>query len=223
MNNKKIIKYFLNKKSHSYVFFAFLAFVFFAISVFMIDGHFNILDIAFVGLTITSTSLSIIQIKHASNTYLNNYIDDICNGYATAKVNQFKNRSNTFLDNNTSIATYSYHGYSFDNSFSTRRSKIGKDGVTRSTIYEVSYILLTESDVIIYKDRISLITNESYGKSIEFNISDITSVHTESVYNHTRIVISLSQDKITLCTNNEDSAEKFISDIKNKIRKTEQI
>ncbi|MCI9111153.1 MAG: hypothetical protein HFJ99_01100 [Eubacterium sp.] len=221
MNNKKIIKYFLAKRSNSYVFFVFLAFAFFAISVFMIDGHFNILDIAFVSLTITFTLLSIIQIKYSSEKYLDNYIDDTCNRYATAKANQFKNRSNTFLDNNTSTSTYSYHGYSFDNSFSTRRSKIGKDGITRSTIYEVSYILLTESDVIIYKDRISLITNESYGKSIEFNIADIISVHTESVFNHTKIVISLSQDRITLCTNNEESTEKFISDIKNKIRKTE--
>lgn len=110
------------------------------------------------------------------------------------------------------------YGYLFENMFSARMSRVGKNGVVRSSILEIACVFFSKDTLYCYNKRLSLITDEKFENQKEFCISDIQVVSMEVINQNVYVVIIIpGSEKIYLKCNDKNLAVGLCDRIKQKL------
>lgn len=192
-------KYFNKKKPVGAVVLIIFGIMFFLLGI-SIDGAFLWIVI---GLVMSGFGIYIIA-KH--NKYQSDVaIDAFCNNLAS----EYSINKNAVVESYEEPVMEKIYscGYCFENLFSTRKAIRGRDGVWRSTIFEMSCIFLTETNVYYYCKKQSLITDEKLEKQKSFCVKDIQMVSLEELNQSIVVAVTIpGNEKLYVnCKNKEEA------------------
>lgn len=112
-----------------------------------------------------------------------------------------------------------YSGYLFENMFSARKARTGKDGIVRSSILEMACAYISKDMICNYNKRCSLISEEKTQNQREFCISDIQMIAIEEVNQIVAVALTVTgNEKVYLKCNSREQAMEVCEKIKNKMQ-----
>lgn len=197
------IKYF-NKKKPSGAIFLIIFGTLFSLITMSIDGGFLpfIIGIGMIAFGIYLTSK--FYAKQSDVT-----IDTFCRTQANEYYR--KNKQALKFQNKKITDSLLFDGFCFDNIFNARLARQGKDGILRSSIYEMSCMFFVDDCIYFYSQKISLITNEISQKQCNFKIQDIQMVSIEENTPSFGVAVSIpGNEKIKInCKNKENALEVY--------------
>lgn len=151
--------------------------------------------------------------KHSDST-----VDSFCNTlaeeYYATKRSIAESKENKITDSICSC------GYCFDNIFSARKIKKGRDDISRSSIFNMFCLFFSDETVYCYCKKISLITDEKTENEKSFQIQDIQMVSLEEINQSVNVVVSIpGNENIYVGCKNKEEAIKLCDKIKSLVYK----
>lgn len=215
MNTNDLRKYFNRRKPSGAIVLLIFGILFFLVGV-SVDGGFLW---ALIGVALFATGIYLI-VKFSENQS-----DGAVDAFCQSQANEYYAAKKALVgsnDNGITDAVYSSE-YSFENIFSARKAIKGKDGIWRSSIFEMSCLFFTKDTAYHYSKKISLITEEKAEKQKEFNLQDIKMVSLEEMNQSLAVAIAIPGNEIiyVTCKNREEAAN-LCNKIKEKTFKREQ-
>lgn len=156
-----------------------------------------------------------IYIVHKSKSCVSDSaVDEYCNSLASA----YHTKTLYFMrSQGLQIADeFYFSGYSFDNLFSARLSRTGKDGVWRTSILGLACVFFVGDSVYCYTKSLSLITDEMLEKPGKFKICDIQSASVEQYNGCCAVALYVTGEKFRLSCPNAQAASELCARIETK-------
>ena len=100
-----------------------------------------------------------------------------------------------------------YCGYCFENFFSSRVSRRGKDGRMRSSIYEMGELTLTPQQLVLRRNLKSLISDEHIESNRDYSLTSITGIAIQQRENACLLCISADGDRIPIPLEDRNEAQ----------------
>lgn len=209
MNNKNLRKYFYSKKPSGSIVLLILGILLFLLGVSIDDAFmwavFGIL------LIIAGVCLIVNFNKKYSDSAVDAFCNNLAEEYYATKRTVADSKDKSIADNICSC------GYCFDNLFSARKIKRGKDGTSRSSIFGMSCLFFSNETVYCYSKKVSLITDEKTEKERSFKVQDIQMVSLEELNQSVTVAVSIpGNEKIYISCKNKEQAIELCDRIKAK-------
>ena len=107
--------------------------------------------------------------------------------------------------------------YNFENIFSARLARKGKDGIWRSSVVEMTCAFFLSDMICYYNKKVSLITDEKFEMQKEIPVLDIQMVSMEESNQNVAVVITISgNEKLYFKYRDRERATKLYERVKNK-------
>lgn len=167
--------------------------------------------LAIFGLALSAGAVYMItafSLAHSDDT-IDNFCNSLAAEYCAAK------KATVCSYGKTATETVCTSGYCFENIFSARKARLGKDKVWRSSIFEILCVFFTTDKVYCYIKKISLISNESSDSEKIFDLCDIKTVSFEKINGAAFVAIAVPGDeKINIKCSTTEYAELLCNRIK---------
>lgn len=123
----------------------------------------------FVG--IAMIALGIYRVQHFYSLYSEKSIDGHCEKLSI----EYLGAKKKLMDCSDAdiIENLFFNCYSFENLFSARLSRRGKDGIWRSSICEMTSVFVTHKEIYFWRKKISLISDEKLEEEQVVQLGDI--------------------------------------------------
>ncbi len=205
MDRNKIISYFTHTNSNLGLNLFLLGLIFLIVG----GALFETLLIVGVFLSIIGILIFILQIKSKKDAQ----VDEYCRNFAIELSEEKRHLAE--VNCGEVLWEHVWHSYCYDQTFSVRRVRKGRDGIWRSSIYNMGVIFLTSEKMLCSVKKLSLITNESTSSDKELLKDDVRIVSVCEENQEYSVEISLIDgEKIHIGCNSFEESERISKRIK---------